>query len=57
MNPTHSYIPNSYIPNMRQKPGNLCHSPTNAEALSGLISNDCIKKLAGFASGRSAFLL
>jgi hypothetical protein len=41
-----------YVSDMHQKPGNLCHNAANARALSNLISDDSIKNLASFASGK-----
>ena len=47
----------AYPSNSQQKPGNLCHSDANAAALSKLVSNDAVKKVAGFASGKPFILL
>ena len=45
----------SYLFNSQQKPGNLCHNDANAAALSKLISNDSVRKVAGFASSKPQF--
>jgi hypothetical protein len=42
----------TYLSNSQQQPGNLCHNDANTAALSKLISNDAIQKVAGFALGK-----
>jgi hypothetical protein len=42
----------TYLSNSQQQPGNLCHNDANAAALSKLISNDSVQKVAGFASSK-----
>jgi hypothetical protein len=42
-----------YISDVYQEPGNLCHLTNNAQVLKALISDNNIKTLAGFASGKT----
>jgi hypothetical protein len=42
----------TYLSNSQQQPRNLCHNDANAAALSKLISNNSVQKVAGFTSSK-----